>query len=142
MTEKKNKIDDDVILAKVNAIQNCLRRIHQTISTHAGKWDYDVEDVIVLNLQRAVQATVDIAAHVVSHENYGLIGSLKDLFVSLEKNKVIDDNLSKKMQKMVGFRNIAVHDYQEINVDILRSVVANHLNDFEEFYTAIINHYH
>ena len=42
---------------------------------------------------------------------------------------------------MVGFRNIAVHDYQTIDTDLLKRIIKEHLKDFEEFYSTILQHY-
>ena len=43
--------------------------------------------------------------------------------------------------KMVGFRNLAVHEYQSLDLDVLRSILEKNLGNFEEFYTSIINHF-
>lgn len=131
--------DIDVLIEKINNIQNCLARIHDTIKGDVNRLEnLDAQDIVTLNLQRAVQLVVDIATHIVSTENLGVPQSLKDVFVILEKNKILDSNLSLKMQKMVGFRNIAVHDYQAINPAVIKSILTSHLNDFEDFYTAVL----
>lgn len=132
-------VDRDLVLAKINNIQNCLKRIDQTVE-NKEVWNYDTQDIVILNLQRAIQASIDIAAHIVADEKLGLSTSLKDLFGCLEKNGVLSQTISDKMKKMVGFRNIAVHDYQDIDVAILRAVVAHHLKDFEDFYDEILKH--
>lgn len=58
-----------------------------------------------------------------------------------EKSKIISPDLSARMQKMVGFRNVAVHDYTEINVDVLKSVLEKDLKDVEEFYSVVLKHF-
>lgn len=131
--------DIEVIIEKVNSIQNCLKRINDTLKGDLNRLDsLDVQDIAVLNLQRAVQLVIDIASHIVSTERLGIPQSLKDLFLTLERNEIIGHALSAKMQKMIGFRNIAVHDYQAINPVILKSILSLHLKDLEEFYTAIM----
>jgi len=42
------------------------------------------------------------------------------------------------MEKMTGFRNIAVRDYQSLDPDILKSVLVHHLKDLEDFYAAVL----
>ncbi|MHB8327109.1 MAG: type VII toxin-antitoxin system HepT family RNase toxin [bacterium] len=59
-------------------------------------------------------------------------------FIILENNNLISSKISKRMQAMVGFRNIAVHNYRSLNLDIIIEIVENHLNDFTEFITQII----
>lgn len=132
-------IDRDVILEKVNSIQNCLQRIHNTVGNDTGRLeDIDVQDIVVLNIQRAVQLTIDIAFHILSEKNWGLPKTLKDAFYLLQKNGAISSDLEKRLAKMVGFRNIAVHDYRMIDSNILGSIVTKHLTDLEEFISVIL----
>ncbi len=132
-------IDRDILIEKTNSIQNCLKRIHDTVKGDLNSvTNLDVQDIVVLNLQRAVQLTIDMASYIVSTERLGTPKSLKDLFQILEQNKYIQHELCGKMQKMVGFRNIAVHDYQAIDPDILKSIISRHLKDFEAFYDEIV----
>jgi len=129
----------DVLIEKTNSIQNCLKRIFDTLKGKTERLDdLDVQDIVVLNLQRAIQLAIDMASYVISSERLGTPQSLKDLFLILERNHFVEKNLSTKMQKMVGFRNIAVHDYQAIDPNILKSIVSLHLQDLEEFYDVII----
>jgi uncharacterized protein YutE (UPF0331/DUF86 family) len=132
-------IDPDVIIEKTNSIQNCLKRIQDTVKQDLDRLNnLDVQDIVVLNLQRAIQLVLDIAAYIVSEGRLGTPKALRDLFQILEQNHWIHHEISEKMKKMVGFRNIAVHDYQAIDPAILKSILSLHLRDFEEFYEAII----
>lgn len=132
-------IDKDVVFEKTNRIQNCLQRIYKTVGSDLNRLDnFDVQDITTLNLQRAVQLAIDLASHVVRARSLGIPQSLKDNFQLLYQNKVIDKALKEKMERMVGFRNVAVHDYETINPEILKSIVQHHLRDIEEFYTAIL----
>lgn len=132
-------IDRDVLVEKTNSIQNCLKRIHDTVQGDLGRLDLlDIQDIVTLNLQRAIQLIIDMASYVVSSERLGIPQSLKDVFQILERNSFIKRDVSTKMQKMVGFRNIAVHDYQAIDPAILKKIISSHLKDLEEFYDAIL----
>lgn len=134
--------DKDVVLAKISIIQRCLRRIKEI--THLNPESLDdllIQDAFMLNLQRAVQASIDLAAHIVASDSLGLPSSLKDIFRLLFEIKIIDKSISQKMQKMTGFRNIAVHDYQSLNINILKSILSRNLKDLEDFYTSILCHF-
>lgn len=134
--------DPDVILAKVGNIQRCLRRIHETTSDNPETLDdIDKQDIFVLNLQRAIEATIDIASHIIASEGLGLVSTIKENFKILRDSGIIDDSMMKKMQSMVGFRNIAVHDYASIDIDVIKSILKNNLKDIEEFYTTILRKY-
>lgn len=131
--------DKDVIMAKVAIVQRCLKRIRETTDNNPDSLDdIDKQDIFVLNLQRSVQAVIDLATHIVASEGLGLPETIKDNFRLLLENKIIDKGLAIKMERMTGFRNIAVHDYQSINEEILKSILSKHLSDLEEFYTAVL----
>jgi uncharacterized protein YutE (UPF0331/DUF86 family) len=129
----------DVLYQKINSIQNCLKRIHDTVGNDLSRLqNLDVQDIVVLNLQRAIQLVIDMGAYVIAAKQLGIPQSLKDIFLILEKNKFLNHHLSQSLQKMVGFRNIAVHDYQAVDPEILKAVISKHLNDFENFYSEIL----
>lgn len=131
--------DRDVILAKVSTMQRCLKRIKEVTNLDPESLNnIDTQDIFILNLQRAVEAAIDIATHIVASEGLGLSTTIRDNFKLLKNTDIIDANLLKKMESMVGFRNIAIHDYKELNVEILKSILSKNLKDLEEFYSTII----
>lgn len=125
----------DVILSKINIIKNCLMAIEK--ATQKEK-DVDFQlSIYELNLQRAIQACIDLANTVIAKEGLGLPNTYRQAFEILQKNAVIDSVLTTKLISMVGFRNISVHDYGEIKPEIVHSIVKNNLVDFESFYCVI-----
>jgi uncharacterized protein YutE (UPF0331/DUF86 family) len=133
-------VDRDILLEKTAIIQRCLKRIQDVTDLSVESLDHvDVQDIFVLNLQRAIQASVDIAAHIIAYEGLGLPDTLKDHFQLLAQNKIISIDLEQKLYAMVGFRNIAVHEYQNIDKEILKSILQNNLRDIEEFYQEILS---
>jgi uncharacterized protein YutE (UPF0331/DUF86 family) len=134
--------DRDVVLAKADSIQKCLKRIKDVTGLKPDTLDGpDAQDIFILNLQRAVQSAIDLATHIIAAEGLGVSDTIKGNFVLLERSGIINKRLSKKMQAMVGFRNIAVHDYQSIKVEILKTILVRHLKELEEFYTKILLHF-
>jgi len=128
----------DTVLAKLAAIRRCVQRIHDvTGGDPARVHDIDVQDIVVLNLQRAIQAAIDLAAHVIAQHSWGLPDSLKAHFTILSRERVIDPELCTKLEAMVGFRNIAIHDYETLDVNILQRIVAERLVDLEAFAAAV-----
>jgi len=136
-------VDKDVVLEKVGQIQNSIKRIHEKTKDDPSALDnLDIQDIVALNLQRAIQTTIDLAGHVVADEGLGLPNTIKENFSILQKNKIIDKALSEKMQKMVGFRNIAVHEYAIIDKEVLKAIVTSRLPDLEKFYATILEQFH
>lgn len=86
---------------------------------------------IILNIQRACEASIDLAMHVVSERKLGIPKTSREAFDLLYKADIIERNLAQSLMNMVGFRNIAVHDYQTLNLDILQVILDKHLSDFK-----------
>ncbi|HXH76472.1 MAG TPA: DUF86 domain-containing protein [Bacteriovoracaceae bacterium] len=126
----------DVILSKINVIKNCLMAIEKATLTEKDP-DFQLS-IYELNLQRAIQACIDLANVTIAKEGLGLPNTYKQSFEILNKHSVISKEISQKLCSMVGFRNISVHDYEEIKPVIVHSIVKNHLTDFEEFYAVIL----
>ena len=134
--------DRDVVLAKVAAIQKCLKRIRDVTGLVPDRLEEpDAQDIFVLNLQRAVQSTIDLATHVVASESLGIPDTIRANFALLEDAKIITKTLSKKMHSMVGFGNIAIHDYEALDVEILKAILVKNLKDLEQFYTVILTRF-
>jgi uncharacterized protein YutE (UPF0331/DUF86 family) len=131
-------VDRDILLAKIASIRKCLDRIRDiTGGLPESLNNQDAQDIFVLNLQRAVQAAIDLAAHLVADEKIGLPANLKENFTLLESKQILDASLSKRLQAMVGFRNIAVHDYQHLDLNILKSILEHRLSDLDAFVQVV-----
>jgi uncharacterized protein YutE (UPF0331/DUF86 family) len=125
---------DDIDINKAAIIRRCLARVHDELGGNPAALDhFTTQDAIVLNILRACEAAIDLAMHRVSLGSYGIPQSSREAFDLLEKNSVISAPCASSMKNMVGFRNVAVHSYQELQMPILQAIVRDHLTDFEAF---------
>jgi uncharacterized protein YutE (UPF0331/DUF86 family) len=126
---------DDVVINKLATIERCLSRIKEVYQQAGDDFlsDYTRQDSIVLNLQRACEASIDLANYITKLKNLGIPQSSRNSFELLQKAGLLPLEVSDNLKKMVGLRNIAVHDYQELNLEIVKYVVENHLVDFQRF---------
>ena len=133
-------IDNDVILSKSGAVKKYLKRIKENskISLQTFLGDVDAQDIILFNIQLAVQNCIDIAAHIVSEEDMGIPGSTNEMFYLLEKNKFINSILTEKMVKAVGFRNLIVHEYGRLDLKRAYDISQNDIYDLDEFLKEIL----
>lgn len=132
---------DDVVLNKAAVIERCLNRIAEEYKggdTDLAS-DYTRQDAIILNILRASEACIDLAMHATRVGKLGLPQGSREAFSLLEEAGWIEDHLSRRMQAMVGFRNVAVHDYQKLNLEIVKNILENHLDDFRAFSTAMVS---
>lgn len=125
---------NDVIYNKVTIIERCLARINEEYQgDFANLKDYTKQDSIILNIQRACEAGIDLAMHTVVARGLGLPQNSRDAFDLLASHSIIEERLAKQLKAMVGFRNIAVHNYQELDLKIVEKIIINHLQDLREF---------
>ncbi len=128
-------MDKQIILDKLTSLKRCIERVEAKVpaSSKILRSDYDLQDIVSLNLQRAVQICVDIAAHINADLDTRPPASMTDSFDNLNKENIISDEVCLRMKKSIGFRNIAVHEYSSINWDIVFSVATMEIDDFRKF---------
>ena len=132
--------NEAVIINKYDSIQRCIKRIEEEYEGNIENlYDYKKLDSIVLNLQRACEIAIDIAMYIISNRKLGVPQTKKEAFMKLEENKLISKEVSMNMQKMIGFRNIAIHEYKQIDEEILADIIQNHLTDLTDFAKEILN---
>ncbi|HYN62077.1 MAG TPA: DUF86 domain-containing protein [Rubrivivax sp.] len=132
-------MDRDVIERKLESLRHCLQRIETKCPADAETLatDPDLQDIVALNLSRAVQVCVDIGAHVVSGMQLPPPDTMGQTFDLLAQAGVLTATLANRMKKAVGFRNIAVHSYEAINWHIVHSIASKHLTDFSDFAKSV-----
>jgi len=124
----------DVIINKLSTIKRCLGRINDEFTTELEfKQSYTKQDSVVLNLQRACEACIDIANILIKYHKLGIPQSARNSFELIANAGLISTDSATALKKMVGLRNIAVHDYQTLNLDIIIAVINKHLSDFEKY---------
>lgn len=133
-------MDREVIEQKIESLRRCVERVQQksppTAAALAG--DPDAQDILTLNLTRAVQLCVDIGAHLIAAQDRPAPDTMGQTFDVLAAMGVIPAELSARMKKAVGFRNIAVHNYEAIDWEITHAIATHHLDDFSAFAAAVV----
>ena len=131
---------DDVLLNKAAAIERAVRRVREEYAGDERNLTANQtrQDAIVLNLQRACESSIDAAMHLVRVNRLGIPQETRDAFALLEQARIIEPPLADRLKKMVGFRNVAIHDYEKLNLDIVRRIVEEHVDDFLAFTRVIL----
>jgi uncharacterized protein YutE (UPF0331/DUF86 family) len=132
---------NDIVLNKKESIERCLKQIQTYYALPGDKPfadDYLKQDAIAANIQRACEQAIDLANHTIKSKKLGLPKSSRESFRLLAQDGVIPLSLAEKLEKMVGFRNVLVHQYQELNLDLLVDVIENHLDDLVYFTNLIM----
>ena len=132
-------MDHQIVAEKLESLRRCVRRIEEKrpSAPEALLGDYDLQDILVLNLSRAVQLCVDIAAHLISDLEIPLPNTMGNTFDSLAQAGLLETRLAARLKKAVGFRNVAVHNYEAIDWNIVYAISKDHLSDFSDLARAI-----
>ncbi|MBO0603345.1 DUF86 domain-containing protein [Sporosarcina sp. E16_3] len=130
---------NDIISNKISVIERCLVRINVVYDNNRDNLtDYTKQDSIVLNIQRACQACIDLAMHVSALHQFGLPHLSKEAFDFLHEHQIITAETVSNMKAMIDFRDNAIPDAQTINTNILNEIIKNHLGDFTFFTKQIL----
>jgi uncharacterized protein YutE (UPF0331/DUF86 family) len=133
---------NDVLINKAATIERCIKRVREEYAKAGSNFatDYSRQDAAILNIQRACEAALDVGQHLIRAKRLGVPQSSRDVFTLLAQANWIDTNIAENMKRMVGFRNIAVHDYQALLLPIVENIIANHLDDFVNFSKQLLQH--
>lgn len=131
---------DDIVLQKTMSIERCLKRVREEYDLAGEEFDTNNthHDAAILNLQRACDQTIDLSNHIIRIKHWGLPDTSRETFTILVKNRFISEILGESLRKMVGFPNIAIHEYGRMNVEILKKIIKERLDDFKEFCSVAI----
>lgn len=131
---------DDIVINKAAIIERCLQRIKEEYTgfEREFKSSFSKQDAIILNIQRACEAAIDMSTHIVRVRALGVPQSSREVFVLLENANILSADLSRQLQAMVGFRNIAVHNYTTLNLDIVQQIIEKELGVFLKFNQCLL----
>jgi len=128
---------DSVLVLKAASIERCLKRIAEDYGNDFAV-DLTKQDAVILNLQRTCQLAIDMAGHIVRVKKMGVPDSFTGSFKLLQKAEIISESLARRMESMIGFRNIAIHEYQELDLEIVEGIINSRLGAFREFTELVL----
>jgi uncharacterized protein YutE (UPF0331/DUF86 family) len=133
---------DDVLLNKAATIERCVARVREEYASDPDTFasNFTRQDAAILNIQRACEAALDMGHHIIRRESLGMPQSSRDVFALLADAHWLDPQLADHMKRMVGFRNIAVHEYQILQLPITVNIIQSHLDEFLAYSRQMLRH--
>lgn len=133
-------VDKDLVMAKAGLARKHLNRVELKCGVDLQSFlgDMDRQESVLFNLQMAIQNCIDIAAHIISEEGFGVPGSTNEMLYLLEENGYIDSALSEKMAKAVGFRNLIVHEYAKVDLEQVLEIGKKDIRDLYDYLRSIL----
>ncbi len=131
---------DDVLINKAATIERCVRRAREEYAADPAGFstNYTRQDAAILNIQRACEAALDMGQHLIRRERLGVPQSARDVFALLAQAGWIALPLAEGLKRMVGFRNIAVHDYETLQLPIAIRIIETHLDEFLDYSSCLL----
>lgn len=130
---------NDVVLNKITTIERCINRIHKVYEGNPGNLsDLTKQDSIIMNIQRACEASIDLAMHLISERKLGVPKTNCEAFKILQEADIIEEGLAATLMHMIEFRNIAVRDYRVFELDIFEEILEKHVGEFRKFAEMIL----
>ncbi|MBF0153891.1 MAG: DUF86 domain-containing protein [Magnetococcales bacterium] len=131
---------DDLLINKAASIERCVMRAREEYAKNPDTFamDHTRQDAAILNIQRACEAALDMGQYLVRRERLGVPQGARDVFGLLARGVWVGTELAKRLQAMVGFRNIAVHDYQALLLPIVEAIITRHLEDVLDYARFIL----
>lgn len=135
-------MDRGLMEEKLESLRRCIQRVASkrpaTVTELHDNWD--LQDILALNLTRAVQLSVDIAAHIIAESNQPSPDTMAESFDRLYTMGVISEELNQRLKGAVGFRNIAIHQYRSIDWQVVYAITRDHLDDFRQFASCVVSY--
>jgi uncharacterized protein YutE (UPF0331/DUF86 family) len=135
-------VDKNVVLRKISELETYQKQIEEfsDITIQEYKSDWKLQRIIERTLQMMIETCVDIAHHIISDKDMRPPTSYADTFNILLENNIIEPELYAIMDKMIKFRNIVVHRYEDVDAEIVATIIKKHIGDFKNFEEAILKY--
>ncbi|MDH4199596.1 MAG: DUF86 domain-containing protein [Spirochaetia bacterium] len=113
---------DDICFNKAAIIERSLRRVKEEYQFDPQLKSFTHIDALILNVERACQATIDMAIHIIAVHHFGIPQNSGDSFSLLLRNNIITEITARQMISMTGFRNVAIHEYQSLDMAVVHHI--------------------
>ncbi|MFW6035843.1 MAG: type VII toxin-antitoxin system HepT family RNase toxin [Halothermotrichaceae bacterium] len=135
-------VDKEVVLKRLNNLKDNLNYLKgiKDFSKNEFSSDPDIYFRYERSLHLAIEAVLDIGNHLIADQRLRTPESNRDIFKILVDNNIIDKDLSEKLMKMAGFRNILVHDYLSLDRELEYEIILNNINDIKEFIKIVVKY--
>lgn len=133
-------MNNDLIVGKIQSIQRCINRAREEYAANPEQFDtnFTRQDAAMLNVLRACEQTIDLANHLLKNYKMGIPTTSAESFELLQKGQIISPALAGRLKNIVHFRNTLVHHYQQLDMAIVKRVLATGLDDLNHFTADVL----
>jgi uncharacterized protein YutE (UPF0331/DUF86 family) len=133
-------VDRELVLRKLADIDLYLTQLaaYRDLDVAAYGSDWRTQRIIERTLHLAIEACMDVADHIVADRKLPVPVTAAAAFESLGEAELLPRELAASLARMVGFRNILVHDYARLDPAIVMRVLRTDLSDLPRFRDAVL----
>ena len=132
-------VDRDLARAKLAHIAANLAILEKKENMEQAEFltSTDQQYVVLHALQLAIQAAIDLAAHIVADEGWDIPERSGDTFITLGAHAVLNSELSKRLRTMASFRNLIVHEYAALDLGAVYKIWHDSVGDLRQFAMSV-----
>ena len=131
-------MDKDIFYNKIVNIERCVNRVIEVYDNDIDNLkDNTKQESIILNILRASESSIDLAMHIVAENRLGIPQASGDGFELLKGNNILQEDLTEKMKALISFRNMVLHDYENISIILIQEIIENNLYDFYKYINTL-----
>ena len=131
-------VERELVLRKLAELELYLRQVSEfrEITVERYREDWKVQRIVERTLQMAFETCADVANHVIADRKLEVPSTYAETFEVLDRAGLLEHELAKVMIRIAGFRNVLVHEYTNVDGQIVVRILQNHLADLERFRDA------
>mgnify|MGYP002625393213 FL=1 len=131
-------MDKDIFYNKAANIERCVNRVIKVYDNNLlNLRDNTKQESIILNILRASESSIDLSMHIVSENRLGIPQASGDAFEILKCNNILQEDLTEKMKAIINFRNMVLHDYENISIILIQEIIEKNLYDFYKYIDSL-----
>ena len=133
-------VDRDLLLRKIANLEGYLAQLqaYRDVELTAYANDWKTQRIVERTLHLVIETCMDIADHIVADRRLRVPETGAETFAVLAEAGLLPAELGTSLGKMVGFRNILVHDYTRLDPAIVLRVLQKDLTDIDRFREAVL----
>lgn len=138
LVKKEISMDRDIFYNKIANIERCVNRIVEVYDNDVVNLkDKTKQESIILNFLRASESSIDLSMHIVAENRLGIPQSSGDAIELLKGNNILQEDLIEKMKALINFRNMVLHDYENISIILIQEIIENNVYDFYKYINSL-----
>ncbi len=133
-------MSDSELKSRVLFLHNALRKLSELRNRTREQFleDYTVSDTVLYNLQVAIETITDIGNYILKRGNHKIPETRAEVFKLLCQHRYLDPSMEPTLIEMSRFRNLLVHGYTAVNLNIVYGILTNRLSFLQQVVNQLV----